>query len=83
MEHPITLAHTEHLHVQHRTNVSANEDEMDISLSMAQSEELSVSLGSYDWGSWKFSGDFGASAGDCELVKPTKNNTRERSRATR
>lgn len=81
MEHPITLARTEHLHVEHRTNVHAHEDGIDIFISIPQSGGLSISLGLDDCGSWELSGDFGESSGVCELAKSTKNNAGESGRS--
>ncbi|MDQ8192634.1 hypothetical protein [Roseibacillus persicicus] len=70
LDHPISLARTEQLHVEHKANVHATEEGTDIAVAIATSAFLAISLDSSGQGRWTLSGCYGDSAGVCHLAKP-------------
>ena len=72
-EHPISIARTEHLHEEHRANVHATDEGVDMSVSIADRAHLAISLGSSGTGSWVLTGDFGDASGACGLAKRSEN----------
>ena len=77
LDHPISLARTEHLHEEHRANVHATEVGVDMSVSIANRAHLAIRLGVDGSGSWALTGSFGEASGICDLTKPKKDKTGE------
>ena len=83
MEHPISVARTEHLHEEHRVNVCATSEGADMSVSLADQAHLAISLGSDGLGRWVLSGGFGSASGACNLAKPKAEKTGEQDAAVK
>ncbi len=73
LEHPISIARTEHLHEEHRANIHATKDGVDMYVHIADRASLAVSLNAKGTGSWVLSGEFGSASGKCELADSEAN----------
>jgi hypothetical protein len=70
MEHPISLARTEHLHEEHRANVHSTDEGIDMSVSIADRAHLTISIHKNGSGPWGLSGGFDDATGACQLAQP-------------
>lgn len=77
MEHPISVARTEHLHEEYRANVHSTDQEIDMSVSIADRAHLAISLGANGAGTWVLTGGFGDASGTCNLATSKANKTGE------
>ena len=68
MEHPISIARTEHLHKEHRANVHSTDQGIDMSVSIADRAHLAIFLDPKGSGPWGLTCGFGDATGICQLA---------------
>ena len=70
MEHPLTIARTELLHVEHRARVEAVDGGTQIEMDIEGRALLVLHLNIDGVGRWELRGEFGLATGESELAKP-------------
>ena len=69
MEHPVTMARTEHLHVEHKARIEHSKGTTELTVVVANSASLKIHIGRDGTGSWQLDGEYGCAVGICKLAK--------------
>jgi hypothetical protein len=71
LEHPLSIARTEYLHVEHKALKKEKGDGLELTVPIADLGTLTIDLGD-EKGTWIYSGEFGSHSGISMLAKPKK-----------
>ena len=74
VDHPISIARTEHLHAEHKANVYETNQGVDMFVSISSGAHLAITLPKDGDGRWALGGAFGDAVGVCRIAisKATK-----------
>jgi hypothetical protein len=72
LDHPLSIARAEHLHVEHVMNVESKEGLSHLSICVADCGELNLYMNRDDKGYWTFNGRLGSCKGTCLVAQKKK-----------